>query len=893
VKLSSFRRLMSVLLVGILTGTSLLPQSVFAAPTGSAYRTVMDSLSPYRYFPFDNNFGTQGLGDTPTMLGSATTNNAVFIGVTNNGIAPALLFNSGTQNENTVSGSASTVGRTLSPGRTSEASTQSTQSGAQLSVNAQFPGLQPGYFTVTGTATLATEGPLPTAYPVSTFGQPFAATGNYNRSFEMNSRGGIKLDNNNTDWATGKFTFAAIVSFSGTASTNARIFDRGATQFAVDSGTSGGGQFLQIGQFGGSTGGNYVSVSPSTESTGTAGTRTRGVSFNAPGWVGGGDSVSWKRPQLLIVSVDNSGTNADGSTKTVEQKVASMQMWQADMDRTFSLIFAGVTAATNSTGKGIPKIGFRDINAATGLGLATHAMTDGIDEVAMWNRILAYDEKEAMFNAMTRPTGGLANLGTGDNFNKVDSWAYTSGNTNWTGAVDSTLYPQQYPQQHDNNSMPYMDVTVNPTAGKMTMISPVGQTPAWRTTVNTMTQSGTFSMGPSMQLRSVDTAAVNGLLYMQGLSGTWKGTNISSTFVPMNSRLWTGGNVTFGAGSKLKIDSPQNQILSQSGVTIDSTTTFELTGTFGRVYYAGAAGSLISTTGSASNVMGRIASGSGASLSTVIQARSTWNQGTDATSTITRSGSLGGRFASVTLPGSPDASGLRVWSSLYENNAVDGVGVVDSFKIGLAAPGDIGYNSQVTPEDILTLGTNGLYNTASAANWRQGDFNQDGVFNQDDMLMAAATGVYDTGPYANTGGTTTGTSPVNLVYDYATGNVSFDTKGASDMNGFILKSGSNVLISANANLTGGAFVVTNSGTISSPFGQIFPNGYNLGNILAAGLQTDFLRGDLTFTYSQTSGGGVQTGQLVLVPEPSSMAALATGGLIGTLVLRSRRRRKQG
>jgi len=887
VKLSSSRRLMSVLLVGIVTGTSLLPQSVFAAPTGSAYRTVMDSLSPYRYFPFDNDFGTQGLGATPTMLGSATTNNAVFIGVTNGGNGSAVTFNDGTQNENTGLGSASTVGRTLSPGRTSEFSTQSSQSGAQLSVDAQFPGLQPGYFTVTGTPTLPTEGPLPTAYPVSTFGQPFAATGNYNRAFEMNARGGIKLDNDNNDWATGKFTFAAIVTqdYSQVGSYNPRIFDRGGNTAAA---TGTAGQFLQIGQFSSSNGGNYISVSPDA-----AGTRTRMVAYNAPGWLGStGDSVSWKRPTLLIVSVDNSGTNADGSTRTVAEKVAGMQMWQADQDRTFSLGQSSAAGATNAGGLGIPKLGFRDINATTGLGGAAQGITDGIDEVATWNRVLAYDEKEAMYNAMTRPTGGLANSGTGDNFNSGGSWAYTSGNVNpVTGAVDSTLYPQQYPQQHGNNSMPYMDVTVNPTAGAMTMISPVADTPAWRTTVNTMTQSGTFSMGPSMQLRSVDTAAVNGLLYMQGLSGTWKGTNATSTFVPMNSRLWTGGNVTFGAGSKLKIDSPQNQILSQSGVTIDSTTTFELTGTFGTVYYSGAAGSLTSTTGSASNVMGMIASGSGASLSTVIQARSTWNQGTGATSTITRSGSLGGRFASVTLPGSPDASGLRVWSSLYENNAADGVGDVDSFKIGLAAPGDIDYNSQVTPEDILTLSANGLYNTASAANWRQGDFNQDGVFNQDDMLMAAATGVFNTGPYAITEGTTTGTSPVNLVYDYATGNVSFDTKGASDMNGFILKSGSNVLISANANLTGGPFVVTNSGTISSSFAQIFPNGYNLGNILAAGLQTDFLLGDLTFTYSQTSGGGVKTGQLV--PEPSSMAALATGGLIGTLVLRSRRRRKQG
>jgi len=310
------------------------------------------------------------------------------------------------------------------------------------------------------------------------------------------------------------------------------------------------------------------------------------------------------------------------------------------------------------------------------------------------------------------------------------------------------------------------------------------------------------------------------------------------------------------------------------------------------VYYSGAAGSLTSTTGSASNVMGRIASGSGASLSTVIQARSTWNQGTGATSTIARSGSLGGRFASVTLPGSPDASGLRVWSSLYENNAADGVGDVDSFKIGLAAPGDINYDSQVTPDDLLSLSGNGLFNTPSPANWREGDFNQNGVFDVDDMLMAAATGAFNNGPYAMTEGTTSGTAPVNLVYNEVTGNVSFDTKGATDMNGFILKSAGNGLLPGNANLTVGPFVVTNTGTISSTFAQIFPNGYNLGDVLAAGLAKSFLLSDLTFTYAQTSGGGVKTGQLVVVPEPSSMAALATGGLIGTLLLRSLRRRKQ-
>ncbi|MFM7184312.1 MAG: hypothetical protein ACKO4Z_06015, partial [Planctomycetota bacterium] len=211
-KLSSFRRLMSVLLVGIVTGTSLLPQSVFAAPTGSAYRTVMDSLSPYRYFPFDNDFGTQGLGATPTMLGSATTNNAVFIGVTNSGNAPAVTFNDGTQNENTGLGSAPTVGRTLSPGRTSEFSVQNTQSGAQASVDAQFPGLNPAYFTVTGTPSLPTEGPISTVYPTASFGQPFGSVESYyNRAFETNARGGVKLDTDNTDWATGNYTFAAIV----------------------------------------------------------------------------------------------------------------------------------------------------------------------------------------------------------------------------------------------------------------------------------------------------------------------------------------------------------------------------------------------------------------------------------------------------------------------------------------------------------------------------------------------------------------------------------------------------------------------------------------------------------------------------------------------------------
>ena len=111
-------------------------------------------------------------------------------------------------------------------------------------------------------------------------------------------------------------------------------------------------------------------------------------------------------------------------------------------------------------------------------------------------------------------------------------------------------------------------------------------------------------------------------------------------------------------------------------------------------------------------------------------------------------------------------------------------------------------------------------------------------------------------------GITTGTAPVNLVYNALTGNVSFDTKGATDMNGFILKSLASILISGNANLTPGPFVVTNSGTISSTFAQTFANGYNLGNVLADSLAKSFLNTDLTFTYSQTSGGGVKTGQLI-------------------------------
>ena len=886
-KLSPFRRPLSAVLVGSLAGSTLLLQSAFAAPTGSAYRTVMNTLSPYVYFPFDNNFASQALGDTPTMLGSKSTNNAVFIGVTNSGNNPVTPMNDGTQNENTGIGSAATVGMTLSPGRTSEYSTTNTQSGAQASVDAQYPGLNPAYFTVTGSPTLPTEGPMPLAYPVSEFGQPFGATGTYNRQFESNARAGIKLDTTNTDWATEKFTFAAFITNHGVeGSYNTRTFDRGATTLSA---TGTAGQFLQIGQFASSNGAAYVSVSPDA-----AGTRMRLVSYNAPGWLGGtGDSATWKRSQLLIVSVDNSGTNADGSTKTVAEKVTSMKMWSGDQDKSFALGAGQSAGATNAAGLGIPKIGFRDINVTTGLGLAAQGITGEIDELATWNRILAYDEMEALYNSSTRPTGGLANLGSGDNFNVGVSWAYTSGNVNpVTGAVDSNLYPQQYPQQHGNNNMPYMDITVSPTGGVMTMISPVGDTPAWRTGVNSMTQSGTFNMGPSMQLRSANTTAVNGVLYMQGLSGTWKGTNASSSFVTMNSRLWTGGTVTFGAGSNLTIDSPQNQIVSQSGVTINPTATFALTGTFGKVYYSGAAGSLTSTTGSASNVMGTIASGSSASLSTVIQARSLYGQGTDATSTIARTGSFGGRFASVTLPGSPDSSGLRVWSSLYENNATDGVGVVDSFKIGLAAPGDTNYDSQVTPDDILSLAANGLFNTSSPANWREGDFNQNGVFDPTDMLMAAATGVFNTGPYSMTEGTTSGTAPVNIVYNESTGNVFFDTKGVTNMNGFVLKSAGNGLLFSNANLAGGAFVVTNSGTVSSSFAQTFSNGYNLGGVLATGLAKSFLLSDLTFTYAQASGGGVKIGQLVVVPEPASVAALATGVVVGTLLLRSLRRRKQ-
>lgn|GEM_PF-2791071 len=879
-KLSSFRQRLSALLVGSLVSTTLLLQSAFAAPTGSPYRTVMDSLLPNNYFMFDEDFGSVGVSGTVADNGSSPAS-ATYISVTTGGNNPVVAFNDGTQNENTSFSNAATVGRTVSPGRTSKFSnnTLNTEVGAQEVIDRQYPGLQPAYFVV------SSSNPVPSIYPVGTYGQPVGSTGTTNRQFEANSRGAVRLGTDNTGWATDLFTFAAWVTLDDGAkgSTSPRFFDRGGNTTAA---TGTAGQMLSIGQASSSNGGPFIAVGPSSgQGLG------RAVSYNAPGYTASnGDAYLWdQKPTLVIFSINNTGT------LSVAEKLATAQFSQGGLDLTFALKNLSSYSATNAGGLGVPKLGFRDLNATTGNALYgnTGMFAGEMDEVGMWNRILAYDEKEALFNAGTRPAGGLRSSGTGDNFNIAGSWVYTAGDTNpVTGLTDSAIYPLQYPQQHGNNSMPYQDINVNPSAGSMTMISPVSQTPAWRTTVNSITQSGTFQMGPSMQLRSTDTAAINGQVYMQGLSGTWKGTDGSSTFVTMNSRLWTGGAVTFGAGSKLKIDSPENQIVSQSGVTIDPTATFELTGTFGKVYYSGAAGSLTGTAGTASNVMGTIASGSGASLSTVIQARSQWGQGTGATSTITRTGSFGGRFASVTLPGSPDSSGLRVWSSSYENNATDGVGVVDSFKIGLAAPGDIDFNSQVTPDDILSLAANGLYNTSSPANWREGDFNQDGVFDSADMLMAGATGVFNNGPYSTTEGTTSGTAPVNILYNEITGNVSFDTKGVADMNGFILKSASNGLLFSNANLTAGPFVTTSSGTISSSFAQTFANGYNLGDVLAAGLAKSFLLSDLTFTYSQASGGGVKTGQLVMVPEPASVAALAMGGVVGTLLLRSLRRRKQ-
>ena len=146
---------------------------------------------------------------------------------------------------------------------------------------------------------------------------------------------------------------------------------------------------------------------------------------------------------------------------------------------------------------------------------------------------------------------------------------------------------------------------------------------------------------------------------------------------------------------------------------------------------------------------------------------------------------------------------------------------------------------------------------------------------------ALGNGLYLTGPYAAlVNGGTTGDAQTSVVYDANAGEVSVDAPAGVELTSIIIDSAAGIFTGDAATNLGGSFDNDADNNIfKATFGSSFGS-LSFGNVAQTGLSEDFVLNDLTAVGSLAGGGDLGAVDLIYVPEPSTLAMLVFGMLLG-------------